>query len=94
MGRPGEYDPRGHVIETSHIGLFLGLGGALHPQDLVVVALGARPQPFTEVARHIPVAAGQGGQREGPHQRRLGALPSCPARRRARVCTRDIRSEP
>jgi hypothetical protein len=44
---------------------------ALHPQDLVAVALGAGPQPLTELARRLPVAARERGHRERPDQRRF-----------------------
>ena len=45
---------------------------AFHPQDLVVVPLGAGLQPLTEPAGRFPLAAGESGHRERPHQRRLG----------------------
>ena len=45
---------------------------AFHPQDLVIVALGAGPQPLTELAGRFPFPAGESRHRERPHQRRLG----------------------
>ena len=66
---------------------------AFHPQDLVIVPLGAGPQPLTELAGrfHSPRvrAAIASDQISGGS----GSLPSSPASCRARVCTRVIRSD-